>query len=455
MYNLENKTILVLGFAKTGKSVANFLLKKSASVIINDRSDLESNHDALLLQNQGAILIGKGHPVSILDQPIDLIVKNPGIPYSIPLIESAMEKGIPIVTDVELFSVFQEGILVGITGSNGKTTTTTLVHNILSSAYSNVHLAGNIGIPSLEILEDVKPGDITVMELSSFQLMGTDQFHPKIAAITNIYEAHLDYHGTKDDYIKAKQKIASNMGPNDVLIYNADQIELRDWVKNLSCKVLGFSRQYLNEEIKKSGGYVNETGYYVNGSFVMDHEGIHLPGEHNQENILVAVMIAKLLDVSDETIKRAVQNFQGVEYRIQPLGNFGGVQVFNDSKATNPSATITALNSFKQPIHYIGGGLDRGIDFSDLSGQVEMVKRAYLYGESKWLMKKFFDSQGIENHIFDKLDEAGLAALQNAQKGEVVLFSPACASWDQFENYEKRGLVFSQLVQNFFQKNES
>lgn len=442
---------LVLGMARTGYQVAKFLNQYGATVILNDQADLMQDPLALTLQDQGVELVGQGHPLELINQDLTAIVKNPGIPYHIPLLQAAMAANIPIITDVELFSLYQPGQLIGITGSNGKTTTTSLVSHILKGSDKASHLAGNIGIPALEVLPQVNKDDLVVMELSSFQLQGTKDFHPHIAAITNLYDAHLDYHGTRHDYFAAKLKIAANMTQDDYLIINADQDHLMDLVKDLPVTLIPFAREGVTDWVKSQGAYVDDQGYYYQGQLVLGHNQVHIPGKHNQENILVAIAIAKVLGIADSIIQTGVQTFMGVPYRIQPLGTYEGVQIYNDSKATNPTATITALDAFDEATYWIAGGLDRGIDFHELGGHLDKVKAAFVYGESKEKLAALLEHEKILVGQFDTLQAASQAAFEAVQAGTVLLFSPACASWDQFPNFEVRGDTFTQLVQAHYQ----
>ncbi|MFK8243810.1 MULTISPECIES: UDP-N-acetylmuramoyl-L-alanine--D-glutamate ligase [unclassified Facklamia] len=444
---LKDKNVLVLGYAMTGKSVAEYLLKAGAKVTINDRSNLMEDASIQAFIEQGATVIGGEHPLSLVDETVDFIVKNPGIPYSNPLLEKAQLLTIPIYTDVELFAWANPGVLVGITGSNGKTTTTSLVHYIIQSSPVTVHLAGNIGIPTLSVLPEVKADDVVVMELSSFQLMGTEQFKPHIAAMTNIFSAHLDYHGTKEDYVDAKLNLVRNQTEEDFLVYNAHSAEIVKGIAVSKAQKIPFAINNLNDTIRENGAYFENGIIFFKKEVVLNQSDIQIPGEHNIENVLVAVAIAKLLNLSNDTIKAAVRTYYGVPYRIQPLGTFNGVSYFNDSKATNTQATITALKSFEQPLIYIGGGLDRGNEFDELIPYLKYVQAAYLYGESKEKMKRAFDTANVQTVVLcDDLVMATEQAVEKAQAGQVVLFSPSCASWDQFKNYEERGALFTEHV---------
>ncbi|MCR8969159.1 UDP-N-acetylmuramoyl-L-alanine--D-glutamate ligase [Facklamia sp. 7083-14-GEN3] len=438
--------ILVMGYALTGKSIVNYLQKESAKITLNDRGDLSQDPSVNLLLKSGVRVVDKGHPLEILEG-IDFIVKTPGIPYSLEIIQEALHRGIPIYTDVEL--AYRESLapIIGITGSNGKTTTTCLAHHLLEGSWKGkVELAGNVGVPSIEVAQEVNEADLIVMELSSFQLMGTQSFHPQIAVFTNIYSAHLDYHGTRQDYIAAKLKLIQQMTEKDYLIYNADQTELEEWLKDSPAIKVPFSRQ----KQVNSGAYIKDHSFYFQGQEVALIDQFNLPGKHNLENALAAIAIAKIQGVKNAAIQEKLASFAGIRHRIQPLGTIKGIKFYNDSKATNTVATITALKSFDQDIIYIGGGLDRGNDFQDLIPYLNKVKAAFLYGESKEKMERDFRKAKVKTiKLFENLDQASQAAISFAQEGQIVLFSPACASWDQFKNYEIRGDRFIEQVESF------
>ncbi|MGF3073133.1 UDP-N-acetylmuramoyl-L-alanine--D-glutamate ligase [Facklamia sp. P12934] len=438
--------ILVMGYALTGKSVVNYLQKENAKITLNDRGDLSQDPSVNLLLKSGVRVVDKGHPLEILEG-IDFIVKTPGIPYSLELIQEAEHRGIPIYTDVEL--AYRESLapIIGITGSNGKTTTTRLAHHLLEGSWKGkVELAGNVGVPSIEVAQEVNETDLIVMELSSFQLMGIHSFHPHIAVFTNIHSAHLDYHGTRQAYIAAKLKLIQQMTERDYLIYNADQAELEEWLKHSPAIKVPFSR---HKQVK-AGAYIKNHSFYFRGQEVALIEQFNLPGQHNLENALAAIAIAKIQGVDNTAIQEKLANFTGIRHRIQALGTIKGIEFYNDSKATNTAATITALKSFDQDIIYIGGGLDRGNDFQDLIPYLNKVKAAFLYGESREKMAKDFRQAKIETiNLFENLDQASQAAFAYAKEGQIVLFSPACASWDQFKNYEIRGDRFIEQVESF------
>lgn len=445
--DLKDKKVLVLGYARTGRGAAEFLVSQGANVTINDLNDLSEEPSIEELKAKGVIVVDKKQPVTLLNENFDFIVKNPGIPYQIELLQAAIAQEIPIYTDIEIFDWYNPGILIGITGSNGKTTTTTLVNNILQNSQYQAHLAGNIGIPTLSVLPKVKENDVVTMELSSFQLMGTDKFKPHIAAITNIFSAHLDYHGTREEYVKAKLRLIQNQDNHDFIIFNADQKELASYLIESPANKVPFARLNLTDLVRQTGAYYENGGLYFKGELIMKENDIQIPGEHNIENILVAIAITKILNVPNNIIHDTITNYQGVEYRIQPVGIYNGISYYNDSKATNPDATITALKSFTEPTIYIGGGLDRGITFEELVPYLENVKVAILYGESKEIMKESMEQAQIEEIVMvDNLEQATKAAQSYAESGDVVLLSPACASWDQYQSFEERGAQFNELI---------
>lgn len=451
---LSDKDILVLGYALTGKSVAEFLVKHNANVTINDRGDLSQDPSVTLLLEEGVRIIDGGHPLELLDESFDMIIKNPGIPYTIPFLQKAIEKGIPIYTDVELASMFSEAPIIGITGSNGKTTTTSLVRELLAHRkQGEAYLAGNIGVPTLNVVEKAEANDDIIMELSSFQLAGTERFHPTIAVITNIYEAHLDYHQTREDYVASKLKLLANQTSQNYVVYRYDDGELYHWVKEFAGIAVPFSVDIINEYVQENGAYVDGDAIYYRGERIIPLLDIQIPGRHNIENVLAAVAVAKLKGIANADISNTVRNYHGMPHRIQPIANVSGRSFFNDSKATNQTATITALNSFEQPIRYIGGGLDRGNEFDELVPFLGNVVGAYLYGETKHKMAKAFEqAQTSSVQVFDKLEQATRQAYKDARQGEVVLLSPSCASWDQFKNFEIRGEVFTGIIENLIEE---
>lgn len=445
----EHKRVLVIGLAKSGVAVAKLLLHQGAMVTVNDRIPLEENPDAKSLIEEGIRVLAGSHPVDLLEEHFDFVVKNPGIPYHNCMVEAAMKKGIPVYTEIEIAYQLLEGLIIGITGSNGKTTTTTLASLMLKESFPEhqVFAAGNIGIPLSQLAEQSTKEDVYVSELSSFQLMGIDQFKPKIACIVNIFSAHLDYHGTREEYIKAKLQLTKNQMEDDYLVYNADYPELITLIEDhTKATLVPFSRKTVLE----FGACVEGDYICFNGEKVIPVSTIQVPGTQNVENVLAAVAIAKLAGATNEGIQKAVQNFHGVKHRTQFVKEVNKRRFYNDSKATNIIATQTALRSFtNQSVILIAGGLDRGNGFDELVPDLKAVSGIVLYGETKEKLQeaaKVADVPVIE--VVNTLEEATKKAYEISKEDDIILLSPACASWDQFKNFEIRGDEFIQVVEN-------
>ena len=445
----EHKRVLVIGLAKSGVAVAKLLLHQGAMVTVNDRIPLEENPDAKSLIEEGIRVLAGSHPVDLLEEHFDFVVKNPGIPYHNCMVEAAMKKGIPVYTEIEIAYQLLEGLIIGITGSNGKTTTTTLASLMLKESFPErqVFAAGNIGIPLSQLAEQSTKEDIYVSELSSFQLMGIDQFKPKIACIVNIFSAHLDYHGTREEYIEAKLQLTKNQTEDEYLVYNADYPELMTLIKgHTKATLVPFSRK----SVLDFGACVEGDSICFNGEKVIPVSTIQVPGTQNVENVLAAVAIAKLAGATNEGIQKAVQNFHGVKHRTQFVKEVNKRRFYNDSKATNIIATQTALRSFtNQSVVLIAGGLDRGNGFDELVPDLKSVSGIVLYGETKEKLQeaaKVADVPIIE--VVNTLEEATKKAYVISKEDDIILLSPACASWDQFKNFEIRGDEFIQVVEN-------
>ncbi|WEG73858.1 UDP-N-acetylmuramoyl-L-alanine--D-glutamate ligase [Vagococcus intermedius] len=450
----ENEKILVLGLARSGMSAARLLHQLGALVTVNDGKDFDENPEAQELLSMGIRVVAGGHPVELLDEEFTLVVKNPGIPYSNPILEKAIEKNIPIITEVELAYQIAEATIVGITGTNGKTTTTTMIGDILTAGLEKgtALLAGNIGAPASTIAQNAQAEDVLVTELSSFQLMGVRAFKPHIGVITNIYEAHLDYHSSRDEYVNAKWAMQQNMTKEDILIVNGNQPELKELARTTKAQVLYFS----TSQEESASAYVAEDTIYYLGDKIMTTTELGVPGEHNIENALAAILVAKQFNISNETIKTALQHFGGVEHRTEFVTEIEGCKYYNDSKATNILATEKALSGFdNSKTILLAGGLDRGNDFDELVPSIKGLKGIVLYGESKYKLKEAADVSNITNiKVVNTLEEAVSEAVPMSTKGDAILLSPACASWDQYKNFEIRGNVFKEEVKKIKGKSE-
>lgn len=450
-----NKKILVLGLALSGLSAAKLLHKLKALVTVNDYKNLDENPEARELINEGIRVITGGHPTDLMDEDFELVVKNPGIPYSNPIIKKALEKGIPIITEVELAYEVNESQMIGVTGTNGKTTTTTMITEILNTDRNSgkAYAAGNIGTPASEIAMISTEADETVLELSSFQLLGTPNLRPSISVITNLYSAHLDYHGTRKEYVNAKLNITQNQTDQDYFVYNADQDELSELaVQHSKAQLIPFSRKKKVE----NGVYVNNGRIYFNEEEILEVNDILLPGKHNLENALAAVAVAKLMEKSNESIKNALSQFKGVKHRTQFVCTFENRKFYNDSKATNSLATINALEGFKSPIILLAGGLDRGVSFDDLIPAMEKnVKAVLAFGETADAIINTAQKAGIEKTIkVVNVEQAVPEAYKISEPGDIVLLSPACASWDQYPSFEIRGNAYMESIDRFIQSRQ-
>lgn len=439
----KGKKILVLGLAKSGYAAAKLLHSVGAKVIVNDASPLENNKEAEALLADGLHVICGGHPENLLDESFDLIVKNPGIPYSNPILLQAAEKELPIWTEIELAYRISEAPIVGITGSNGKTTTTTLLYHMLNIGNEHPLIAGNIGTVACTVAEEAKEDNVIVLEASSFQLMGTEQFRPKIAILTNLYEAHLDYHGDIDAYRQAKAQIMKNQKDDDFFIYNADQEHVEEIAADSNAIKIPFSVQGK----KMFGITADDQQIYWNGEPFIERSIIKLPGKHNLENILCAVAAAILLGCKKSAIVDVLSSFTGVKHRMQFVKELNGRKYYNDSKATNTLATKSALTAFEGPVVLIAGGLDRGHSFEELRPYMAHVKAVIALGETKGRFAAFARSCGVA-HVQEAttMEDAVLLAYESSVEKDIILLSPASASWDEYTSFEVRGDRFIDAV---------
>lgn len=458
----KDKEVVVLGLAKSGVAVAQLFHALGAKVVANDRKERHLCPEAEILETLGISVVCGGHPEHLIHEGVSLLIKNPGIPYTIPPIIQAEQLGIEIVTEVEVAYHVSELSFIGITGSNGKTTTTTWVSEILRAADRPHLVAGNIGTPLCEAVREVEPSIQEVLvELSSFQLKGISAFRPRVACLLNIYESHLDYHLTMEDYIRSKSKIFVNQTIDDVAVINWDDPSCRQLMKDIKSRILPFS----TKERLESGVYLAKGADDADIVCRIDAEhgeqkvvsvsSLGIPGEHNVENALAAVAVSLALGVDIPSIAAALQHFRGVEHRLEFVRELNGVQFYNNSKATNAVATVKALESFQKPIVLIAGGQDRGVDFAELKPYLgERVKAMVTLGEASDKLHRVAQEAGMsactwiqeKNDAVEALDQAVKAACEYAQEGDIVLLSPACASWDMFTSYEERGHIFKQSV---------
>ncbi|MFC4409301.1 UDP-N-acetylmuramoyl-L-alanine--D-glutamate ligase [Chungangia koreensis] len=441
--DFQQKKVLILGLAKSGVAAAQLLHKLGAFVTVNDRQPFEDSPDAQFLLSEGITVICGYHPEHILDEGFEYVIKNPGIRYDNPIVEDAIHRGIPVFTEVELAYLISEAPFIGITGSNGKTTTTTLLYHLLNIGGKRPLIAGNIGTVACSVAEKAEADQVIVTELSSFQLMGTQKFRPTIAIWTNLYEAHLDYHGDFDAYGEAKFKITSNQTSDDWLIYNSEQEIVCSYAEKSVAKKIPFSVSGKTDV----GISADEEMVYWQGEALLKRSIIALPGKHNLENILCATAAALLSGCTVETIVHVLSSFTGVRHRTQYVREWNKRKFYNDSKATNTLATKSALEAFRQPTILLCGGLDRGHSFEEMRGNMNDVKGMVVFGETADRLEEFGRSCGITDIMkADGMDDIVEKAVAISEEGDVILLSPACASWDQYPNFEMRGDEFIRAV---------
>ena len=436
--NFANKKVLVLGLAKSGESAARLLDKLGAIVTVNDGKTFEENPAAQSLLEEGIKVVTGGHPLELLDEDFELMVKNPGIPYDNDMVVRALEKKIPVITEVELAYLISEAPIIGITGSNGKTTTTTMIAQVLTAGGQNGLLSGNIGFPASQVAQTASSKDTLVMELSSFQLMGIEAFHPQIAVITNLMPTHLDYHGSVEDYAAAKWNIQKNMTADNYLVLNFNQ----DWAKEMSSQTKATVVPFSTTE-KVDGAYLEGDVLTFRGEAIMQAAEIGVPGSHNIENALATIAVAKLRGIDNQTIKEVLSAFGGVKHRLQYVGRVNEVAFYNDSKSTNILATQKALSGFdNSKVILIAGGLDRGNEFDELVPDIKGLKKMVILGQSAARVKRAADQAGVSYLDATDVRDAAHKAFDQAKPGDVVLLSPANASWDMYSNFEVRGDEF-------------
>ncbi|NOU95403.1 UDP-N-acetylmuramoyl-L-alanine--D-glutamate ligase [Paenibacillus sp. LMG 31456] len=466
----KNQQVVILGLARSGVAVAKLFHEYGAIVTVNDKKELDLCPEADELTALGISVICGSHPADIIHQAVKLVVKNPGIPYTIEPIQSAQKLGIEIVTEVEVAYHVCQAPMICVTGSNGKTTTTTWIGLMLEAAAKKPIVAGNIGRALTEAALEADSDNMMVVELSSFQLKGTKDFRPKVACLLNVYETHLDYHGAMDDYIASKSMLFANQTSVDTAVLNWDDPVCRRIAGEVKASVLPFS---IKEELEyglfiqpslsdktiptteKQLVYRDRQGLLHN---ILSVSQLGIPASFNVENALAASAAAITADVPLEHIAKALRDFRGVEHRLEHVATKDGVLFYNNSKATNATATIKTIESFEQQdIILIAGGLDRGSDYMELLPVFqERVKGLVTMGQTKQKISDVAMLAGMSrvktvdtaNDVQDTITEAVREAMAMAKAGDVVLLSPACASWDMFPSYEERGRMFRQSVHN-------
>lgn len=443
----ENNKILILGFARSGYEAAKFLAKRGNIVILNDAKEEEKQDKDKVeeLKKLGVNFIFGSHPDDLLDSSFDYLIKNPGVPIDHKYVLKARELGIEVINEVEmayrLIPKDKNIKVIGITGTNGKTTTTTLIYEFLKQDGRRVHLTGNIGYPLCGFLDKLQENDIIVMETSCQQLENTDLYNPDVAVLTNIDIAHLEFMKTYEHYKEVKAKIFKNHDSSHVAIINMENEESIKISKNIKSTVKYFSSKNII-----NGAYIKDRFIYYYDEKVVSLDDIRLKGMHNYENIMCAIMATKEFGIKNDSIVTVLKNFNGVEHRLEFVREVNGVKYYNDTEATNIKCTQIALKSFDEKTILILGGYERGQDFNELKDFTKNVKAIVAIGQCRARVKEFGDSINIPTYEYERLSEGFEKCADLADENDVVLLSPASASWDQYKQCEDRGAEFKELV---------
>lgn len=436
----ENKKIMVLGMARSGFEVAK-LLGKNNEILVTDGKD--QNADNIKeLEKLGIKFVKTNEPETLLDDTYDVLIKNPAVFPFHPCVAKARNLNIPVVNEMEVaYHYINKDIkIIGVTGSNGKTTTTTLIYEVLKKAGLSVKLAGNIGTPLSQIVSDLHDDDILLLEISDHQLIDMYDFKTDISILTNLCPTHLDYHGSYEAYKNVKHKIFNNHTNNDIAIINEANFDAMEITKDIAS-----TKYYFNSKVNK----VENNNIYVDNTPVINISDIVLKGNHNYENILAMLVLMKILNIDFKYAIEVLKEFKGVEHRIEFVKEINGVKYYNDSKSTNPTATITALKSFDGNIHLILGGMDRNQDFEDLIPYKGKIKKIYAIGEVRNRIIDFCNNNQINYEDYEFMKDALANINKNVCDGDIVLLSPGSASWDQYAKFEDRGEEFKTIVNKF------
>ncbi len=438
---IKDKNILILGMARSGISIAKLLAEYNNKIVITDlkeqKEEIVKELEALNIK-----IIISNHQEELVNDSFDYVIKNPAIRRDNAAVIKAKELGIPVINEIEASYYFlpKDVKIITITGSNGKTTTTTMVYELLKHSSHTVHVGGNIGIPLSSFVEDIKPNDILVLEISDHQLCDMYHFKSDISVLTNLSETHIDFHGSYEIYKQTKKKIFNHHTEKDIAILNKSNIDVMNLTKDIEDQKIYFS------STEVADAYLKNNQIIYNGETILDCKDIRVKGNHNYENIMVAIIIAKMFSITNEQIKDFFSKFVGVEHRIEYVKTVNGRQFYNDSKSTNNTATITALKSFKDPTILLMGGLDRNISFDEISHYLNHVKAIICFGETKYKLEEFAKKNHKEVFVVNTLTEATKKAYEISNQGDIILLSPACASWDQYPDFETRGNEFKTII---------
>ncbi|KAF0226658.1 MAG: UDP-N-acetylmuramoylalanine--D-glutamate ligase [Erysipelotrichaceae bacterium] len=426
--------VLVLGAARSGISVTKLLLKEGHQVFLNDSN---VNTQPFHITNPKLTIVEGSHPESLWDENFDLVIKNPGIPHTLPFLKGFTDKNVPILNEIEYASSLVDYRYGAITGTNGKTTTTALLGELLKQLDLHNGAYGNIGIALSDLVYEYPHEKLCVaLEIAAFQLIGTVHFHPTVSVIMNLTPDHLDVFKDVDEYYKAKTLVYKNQNGDDWFLRNIDDENVVAYTKDCPCRVVEFSLTQ-NADL-----YLKDGGVWLWNQKLFDLSDLKLVGMHNVQNAMVASAMAFKLGVSPQLIQEGIRKFAGVEHRIEYVKTLNGVTYYNDSKGTNAEATIVALKAFDHPVILLAGGYDKKTGFDALIPFLDHVKMMIVYGETKHQLKTLYPKAVV----VENLTEATKLAHSLSKSDDVVLFSPACASYDQFDNYEQRGRLFKDLV---------
>lgn len=446
---LQGKKVLVFGTGISGIGAADLLKKVGATVILYDGNEKLNTCQILdKLSDKEGVSVILGELEKEILSSLDLVVLSPGVPTDLPLVKEMKDAGIPIWGEVELAYQMSQGKVLAITGTNGKTTTTALLGQIMGDYLKSVFVVGNIGTPYTSVALEMKPETVTVAEISSFQLETIQEFHPQVSAILNITEDHLNRHHTMEEYIRVKERIAENQTSEEVCVLNYEDEVLRSFGEKLNCQPLYFSSQW---ELPQ-GIFLRDNEFVLRWEgkeiSVLKTQEQELLGTHNYENIMAAIAMAYCAGVPVHQIKESVSRFHAVEHRIEFVLEKDGVAYYNDSKGTNPDAAIKGIQAMNRPTYLIGGGYDKESSYTEWIQAFDgKVRRLVLIGQTREKIAEEARRLGFTNiTLAEDLKEAVEICAREAKPGEAVLLSPACASWGQFDNYEQRGRKFKEYV---------
>jgi len=447
--NFKGMKTLVCGIARSGVAAANLLCDEGAIVSISDIKPMDKLKEEISnIKYDITIITGKNPDLDDTVLKQDMLVLSPGIPTGLAYIEKAKSAGIPVIGEFELASRFCKAQILAITGTNGKTTTTSMLYEIMKAHNPLSEVVGNIGTAFSERVKNINEKAFCVAEVSSFQLESIERFKPKVSAILNFSEDHLDRHGSFRNYVNVKARIFENQDESDFLVLNYDDIECKELTKRAKAKVLYFSRKDFNI----NGVFLKGDTFYLNingeAKYLLKTADLTVTGTHNYENAMAAIAMAHVMNVPVEIIVASIKKFAGVAHRMEYVRTLNGVVYYNDSKGTNIESAIKAIEAIDKPIFLIGGGCDKGADFSLWVKSFESkVKKLYIIGAVSDILEEACQKQGFYNYEKIKtFEEAVKKASTETKSGEVVLLSPACASWDMFESYEHRGDLFKKIV---------